>query len=410
MSRWARTGTGAGQGALNGPVVPELERFFASPRAAAVLKHSILGGYLVPFASKVGSTSAGGRVVVVDVYAGAGRYDDGKPGSPALIAGAARSLRGRRVECFFVEKNRANYTKLCGVLDQVGRGDVACVALHGTVEQHLDELLARAAGTPLFLFLDPFGLGLPFDVISGVFTGRPAGRHVPATEVLFRFDASAVRRIRGVLHAEDDYPARAGQLAALDRAAGGSWWRDEDDRSLTMEAYTDWFMQRLLEKLGRDARCAGWVIDVKQRPEQQPAYYLVFLTRHRHGLEVFADAVSRAQAKWRRAVFDEAMDEDERKNGGPSLFDREELFADEENLLRARWEQQIARNVRVLLQTHSRFVVREHVPEVFRDVLGLARETHLRAALKQLAEAGVTSSDSRGPRLWEKVVIAATRP
>jgi hypothetical protein len=52
-----------------------IERFFESKRAAAVFKHAILSGYVVPFASKTGSSSAGNRVVIVDGYAGAGRYD-----------------------------------------------------------------------------------------------------------------------------------------------------------------------------------------------------------------------------------------------------------------------------------------------------------------------------------------------
>lgn len=403
MSGYAKAGRTPSLGA---PTASALQKFFGSKRAAAVLKHAILSGYLVPFAAKVGSSSPDGRVVVVDGYAGAGRYEDGTPGSPALIAAAAQgqALQKRRVECFFVEKDRAHYERLRVVLEEESGGTTTWEALQGTVEQHLHQLLGRAAGLPLLLFLDPFGSGLSFEQITDVFKGRPAGRHVPATEVLFRFDAGHIRRNRGGLHSEADYASRQGQLKRLDRDAGGTWWRDEGAPALDGEAYTNWFMHRLLEELCRTAGCSGWTVPVKHRQELQPAYYLVFLTRHPDGMKVFAEAVSCAQDKWRRAVFDEAMDAEERQHGGPSLFDREDLFKDEERLLHDQWVEQLEDNVRCLLQDTPSFVVRHSLTEVFEGVLGVAREKHLRPALKKLHAEGVTSSDSKGD-LWAKTVI-----
>src|SRR3954468_24819385 len=83
---------------LDGPI--DTQPFFESKRAAAVLKHAILTGYVAPFAVKTGSTSVDHRVGIIDGYAGAGRYDNGEPGSPAIIAEAARSpaLRDRKLE------------------------------------------------------------------------------------------------------------------------------------------------------------------------------------------------------------------------------------------------------------------------------------------------------------------------
>lgn len=138
------------------------QAFFSYKRAAAVLKHAILAGYVVPFASKTGSASTGNRVVVVDGYAGAGRYDDGQPGSPPLIASAVGALQGRTVECLFVERDAATFERLRQVLaEEDGGRAISWHAIHGTVEEHLQDLLSRAAGVPLLLFLDPFGLGLP---------------------------------------------------------------------------------------------------------------------------------------------------------------------------------------------------------------------------------------------------------
>ena len=83
-----------------------------------------------------------------------------------------RRLVPRRcvVECHFVEQNPATYRSLRQVLEEVDNGGtLVWEARHGNVAEHLDELLVRAEGVPLFLFLDPFGLGLPFDVIVDIY-------------------------------------------------------------------------------------------------------------------------------------------------------------------------------------------------------------------------------------------------
>jgi three-Cys-motif partner protein len=388
------------------------QQFFRSKRAAAVLKHAILSRYVVPFASKTGSSSPGHRVVIVDGYAGQGRYDSREAGSPALIAAAARTpaLRGKNVECIFVEKKLKTFKRLCEVLAEEDGEQVTWEAWHGTVLQHLDELLERASGVPLFLFLDPFGLGLPFDVIASVFSRRAGGRFPPATEVLFRFDAGAIRRIRGVLHGKGKDPGvRAAQIAALDRAAGGTWWWREEDRNLDNTEYVNWFMTRLLRQICVETKCSGWIVQVKQRGGVQPAYYLVFLTRHSDGMEKFAEALSLAQTTWRRAVFDEEA-EDAAAHGQLLLPYVDEFFEDQERLLTEQWYSRLEANVRALVTEHDSFVVRDRFSEVFAGVLGMARERHLRVALRRLHAAGFTSSDGAGDLYGKRVIRAGAQP
>lgn len=386
----------------------DAQRFFESRRAAAVLKHAILGGYVVPFAAKTGSASAGHRVVIVDGYAGAGRYEDGQPGSPSLLASALRTpaLRGRELQCFFVEQDHATYERLCAVLvDEDPDGSLGLQAREGTVEQHLADLLVCADGVPLFLFLDPFGLGLPFSVIVDVFRSRPRkGPYPTATETLIRVDAQAIYRTRGAAHSMKEYAARDAQLGRLDATAGGTWWRDDDDWHKNTEAYLDWFMTRLLGDLCREAACYGWFTEVRQRESLLPAYFLVFLTRHSDGMDVFAEALSSAQDKWRRAAFDEAVTADDT---ALMMFTPDEVFAAEESALADRWHDRLENNVRQLLAEVASFVVREEQIRVFDGVLGLARTKHLRVALRRLHSDGTTTSDARGD-LWGKRVVAAT--
>lgn len=393
---------------VTGPETVDSQPFFRSRRTAAVLKHAILAKYVVPFASKTGSTATGKRVVIVDGYAGAGRYDDGEPGSPALIAEAARTpaLAGRVIECHFVEQDAATYRSLRQVLEEVDNGGtLVWEARHGNVAEHLDELLARADGVPLFLFLDPFGLGLSFDVIVDIFVGRPSGQYVPATEVLFRFDANAVRRIRGVLHKNDPtHKGREKTLEALDRAAGGTLWRDEDDPTLDTQ-YLAWFEERLLTEITTRAKCAGWTAVVKQREDLQPVYWLVFLTRHRDGMEVFGETLSKVQEEWRRAVFDEAFAAKHGNDQGALIeLDPDAIFKRQEAALAERLRDQIEQNVRALLRDHERFVVRTKYEAVYKGVEGIARTTHLRKALKKLHTARVTTTNQVGDVYAKQVV------
>ena len=260
-----------------------------------MLKHGVLSRYVVPFATKVGSTSEGNRVAVLDGYAGEGRYDDGTPGSPIFFADAARKVPApRTMELIFVEQKKSRFEKLQGVLADEA-GGVAYEAWHGTVDEHLDDALARANGVPLFAFLDPCGVGLPFTDISERIFGRPHHQYAPATEVLLNFSAEAVRRIGGRLKESEGAPGRAKTLALMDNACGGDWWqnlyRAAESPGEASSQIAAGFAARL-----RDATGAGsWVIGVRNAEHQQPKYALVFLSRHPDGLYLYGNAMSTSQ-------------------------------------------------------------------------------------------------------------------
>jgi hypothetical protein len=84
---------------------------------------------------------------------------------------------------------------------------------------------------PRFVFLDPFGLGLPFNVITEIFTNCPAGLGAPATGALVRIDSQAVYRTPGVLEPLVQWAARA----LFPKSAGNvsHAWRREDSTRAT---------------------------------------------------------------------------------------------------------------------------------------------------------------------------------
>ena len=56
----------------------------SNDHAQSMFKHAIIKNYMPPFLAMTGSTSDRRRVVVMDGFAGRGRYADGSPGSAEI--------------------------------------------------------------------------------------------------------------------------------------------------------------------------------------------------------------------------------------------------------------------------------------------------------------------------------------
>ena len=91
--------------------------FFDAKRPWSKYKDLLLKFYLDPYIAKVGQLKKGGRpipVLIVDSFAGRGRFADGSPGSPILIADAVRKWRGKGIDVSaqFIEADSGNFDAL----------------------------------------------------------------------------------------------------------------------------------------------------------------------------------------------------------------------------------------------------------------------------------------------------------
>ncbi|BCJ59734.1 three-Cys-motif partner protein TcmP [Micromonospora endophytica] len=367
--------------------------FFESKKAAAILKHAILNQYIEPFTMKAGKYSAGNRVAFIDGYAGEGRYEDNQEGSPALVLSKARRIQAQRnLECYFVEHDAATLEKLRSVIASEGQGLVVETFL-GDIQEHLDTLLTRTATTPMFVFLDPFGLMIPFESAARIFD-RPRYAGAPATELLINFNANAIRRIAGHLTSENSNEAT---LIRMDEVCGGDWWRKTwldalPDRDAAEEAVVNGYASRLAKAC--NAGC--WTTDVRNREDLKPAYHLVFVTRHQDGMYLFGESISLGLESWRKAI---AL----KDNGSDMLFDPVELFKASEERLAERWITEIEKNLTQLLAAGQPFQILDRYNEVFGSTLAKAREKHLRAAWRRVKAAGLTDTPSTGKLLFKTI-------
>jgi three-Cys-motif partner protein len=355
--------------------------FFDEPQLAAFLKHRILGGYLPVFAQKAG-TSPGvrGDVHYIDGFAGPGLYDDDDrtPGSPMIAVACRRKVdvtASRSVITgHFVEKDRLHVEQLRALLDGEGLEDWP--VYRGDVIDRLDEVMARIPDTAaLFAFFDPFGLGLPLDLLDRLLFHR-AG----PTEILLNFSLPGLRRNAGHLDPVGSDPsylkARAAIIAKLDTNLGGDWWQDiwrSEARHRERQV-----LRRYLEVLNQ-AGWSTWCVAAADRWEGAPSYYLIQLSRHRNGRWEFAQALSLALEHTRKRAADMA---------GQLDFDP----SDE-------WAEMIARNIVGILGEKPSFVVDRELNAVHGETLGYAREKHIRSALRKLHSAGAITTDPKGQRI-----------
>jgi three-Cys-motif partner protein len=366
-----------------------VDDFFIEPQGAALLKHEVLRTYVPVYVQKTGSLAP---VVLLDGYAGPGRYNDGSSGSPQLMVETARKLQERNVHCIFVEENSRHYQHLQRLLDELRDDNLQ--ALPGKIENYLSTIVREAEGKSLLVFLDPFGLAIPFRMLTNTILSRPrrsVGGQFQPTEVLMNFSVSGINRAAGRLDTTPDNPTmekvRDARLQELDNFVGGPWWRDiwragrEDRVELILEGY----LRRLQ---ATQPKLKTLSVPVADRWDGRPAYYLVLLTRNAQGLWFFHNAASHGAAKLHDYTFQ--ME--------PKLFPPD---------LEGDWVGQIQRNIRILLAEHRAVRLVDELESVYGKTLGLAREKHVKEALKRLHAQGETPTNPRGQELHKLVVLPA---
>jgi three-Cys-motif partner protein len=380
------------------------DRYWDKQRLPSVLKHELLRLYLPKFGGKTGSKSNG--VVYLDGYAGRGRYDDGTSGSAERILqiAEAQARLGISYRLFFHEIKPENYAALKPVVDEYKARGIQAEASPAEVTKGLAKVIDAAQGLPLFLFLDPCGLGIPFSDLTRVLSG-PRRDTWPPTEVLLNFSLEAVRRIAG--HVTSDTPTEA-SMARLDAALGSDWWRDIiREHGVTDDAVRQ-IVYGFMNRLGQATKMRICAIPVTRAPSHKPVYHLVLGTRSPLGIWHFGDAAARAEQKWweTREAQEAARDE---AAGIDALFEISGLSGPDIEKVEAEAMPVIAENIARLAEQHGRFKVGDYPAEVFGDYLGTVRETVVRAAIKRLHADARTPSEGKGSPITSLIVARPQR-
>jgi three-Cys-motif partner protein len=373
--------------------------YWAEPNLPSMFKHTLLDKYVPQFAGMTGSRSSQRRVVLLDGYAGRGRYGNGNPGSAERIMMMAQQFTKAALAwtCFFVEQDEESAAVLATVVAEYVAKGVDARAHAGDVSDILDGVLRAAQGLPLFLFLDPTGLGLPYDVLVRLLTEKRLDPW-PPTELLLNFSLEAVRRIGG--HVRSPHGNEA-TMHRLDLAVNGAWWRALFTTGVTDEAVAE-VVERFSTSLGNDTGMDIVSVPVARAPTHKPLYHLVFGTRSTHGLWAFGDSVARASQAWW-----DTLEEVEANEDPDTLFSVTGTIRPSLDTVEADAVPAIAGNLAAILKDKPSFKTVDETRRVFGAYYGQVREQTVRSAVKLLYAAGGTGCNGVGGKPRDLIV---TRP
>jgi len=294
--------------------------FFSTKRPWSRYKDFLLQSYLEPYIPKV--NRLGKPILIVDCFAGRGRFDDGSSGSPLIIAEAVRRWRNQNmpVVARCTEADPDNFAALEDAL--AGHQEYVQTAC-GTFDETLPILEREAKQSTVFLYVDPYTVkGLRFDRMKRVYDQIRASSS--SVEVLMNFNVAifmrwalaAVKRWaelpdRDALESMADDPDERVERDELSEIAGGDYWiKIVEDSSLDfngkLRKFLDEYVQRMLGSFRYVTRFA-----IKEKYHHTvPKYVLIFATRHRDGVRLMNDFMCQARRDFVASEFSE-----------PTLFD-----------------------------------------------------------------------------------------
>jgi len=310
--------------------------FFNEKRHWSKRKDRILECYLPPYLAKIAHLKA--PILIVDAFAGPGKFGDGEPGSPLIICQSVKKALSKGlsvpVSVLCIEDDRELFSQLSRLIGKFPFAETR----HGKFGDYIQQIQEKAKDHSVFLYVDPFTVeGLDWARMDCVFQQLSIS-HM-SIEVLMNFNArSFVRRGLAVLKLavpesnpeiedteEIDAPlVTPPSIKRLNRVAGGDWWQNILDSSSSfpekVQNMTNGVCERLRERFQEVCQHA-----IKALPHHDvPKYYLIFGSRHPDALMLMNEEM----VKSLRTLADLARPKD------PTLFEMRpvELVPDIEKL------------------------------------------------------------------------------
>jgi three-Cys-motif partner protein len=277
--------------------------FFREKKAWSKYKDLILDYYLEPYLHKVKQLRK--PILVVDCFAGPGKFDDGEPGSPFIISRKLHKLHQLSFDvlCLCIEKNPILYDRL---IHNIQSSPAPTAARLGSFRDYIDEIADLAKNHTVFVYLDPIRPSdLFFNDLQSVYDQLKHGQSV---ETLVNFmTTSFLRAVRGFANRillqgtlQLDHPL----VIKWNKIAGGTYWHDVAfNPSFTENQRADRLAEGYVKQLHR---WFDWVIPYPIREKYKhvsPKYHLIFGSRYPGALELMNRAMVTARREFIKAGF-----------------------------------------------------------------------------------------------------------
>ena len=269
--------------------------FFSEKKPWSRIKDAILGSYMSPYFAKISKLPH--KILIIDAFAGPGKFDDNSPGSPLIICQAAERYAAGKYEAIFINSDKDHHNQLNSILSHANYHNAK--AIHGDSREVLREIRPRLA-EPLtvFLYLDPFGVKVvSFDLI------RPFIKRNPnySTEILINLQAPILHRLaaRNAFQEDPDSDDVHRSHKTLSRVLGGDDWK--------AHMLVDGLKAREREnRVVNDYRSllssTNYLIytgacPIQESRAKRAKYYMIFASRHIASMKLFNDEMLKAFAK-----------------------------------------------------------------------------------------------------------------
>ena len=195
--------------------------FFNEQKPWSRLKNRILGSYLPPYLAKVARRSE--RIVLVDAFAGPGRFLDSSAGSPLIICKTAEQFARGKYDAYFFNNKRSHHEMLSSILAKKGLDSAR--PIYGDAIEQLRRLVDGLRDETLFLYLDPFGLNCEFEILRPLLERNKRF----STEILINLHMPISHRL-GSRHRVRCAGIEDSRIQSyhdkLTRVYGGDYWED----------------------------------------------------------------------------------------------------------------------------------------------------------------------------------------
>jgi len=287
------------------------DNFFAKKKIWSEVKDELLAYYLVPYFNKILRT--GKPILYVDCFAGKGKFDDGKPGSPLMAIKSLETSLGQYhgnraappVTMKFIELNHSKDLEANIPEPQLGM----CEVITGRFQDQIAPLITKAVSTHpsqnVFFYIDPYGVKVLnaalLDQIANAFT--TAELLINLNSFGFIREACRVKNVQFRESEDDifgdleeyDYSALK-SINELNAIAGGDYWQQiiEAYQAKKINCYEaeKEFSLRYKERLREKYK---YVLDmpIRLKPGHHPKYRMVHATNHPDGCVLMAENIAK---------------------------------------------------------------------------------------------------------------------
>jgi len=277
--------------------------FFSQKHPWSKYKDLILDYYLEPYLNKVAKLCK--PIVVVDCFAGPGKFDDGELGSPLIISQKLLDLhlRGLPVKALYIEANPDLYAKL-----QKNLKDLTVPAqIHfGNFRDYLEEILNYAKANTIFIYIDPFQPSdLLFEDMELIYNQLHKGQSV---EVLINFMTTNFLRyiwsLKSKIFSDDSMNTEHPLVLKVNKIAGGTYWQQiAFNESFSTSEQVDNVAEGYAKQLHKWFQ---WTLlyPIREKYEHElPKYHLIFGSRHPDAMDLMNGAMVKARREFVGARF-----------------------------------------------------------------------------------------------------------